>query len=375
MAAWAVLVLAAPYFAVPTFEGAKVTPFSGPHWHNPYQGFRARFLKVNLHAHSRAWLGLTAGANSPDELISAYAAAGYDAAAVSNYHQVTHLRGASLPTVRAYEHGLNFSKSHRLVLGVDHAMPFDFPVATRSGRQWVLNALGEPGALVALNHPSLREGHSCADVQALTGYQLIEVHNVYAVSLFEWDCALSAGRRVWAVGNDDAHGAREESIGVAWNMIGAADASEGRLLEALAAGRSYVVRGERGRMDVEVLALSLDGEGGVSLELSAVAERVDWIGDGGQLLQRDEGVSAARYVLQKRDRYVRAVVRTPITELVLNPVVRTRGVWVAPVASIDWPVTVGGWVLWVGGAGLLAWVSRRRPALRLIVSEKRPRAA
>ncbi|MDP3234294.1 MAG: hypothetical protein Q8S33_21175 [Myxococcales bacterium] len=367
-----VLVLIAPLAAVPSYDFPGKRPFEGDSWANPYEGWQGPFLKVNLHAHSRAWGGLTAGQTSPDELAHAYAERGFAALAVSNYHQVTRVDAAPLPMIRAYEHGLNLSKSHRLVLGTDDAIGVDFPISTRSSRQWVLDVLGHSGGLVGLTHPSLRQGHSCQDVEALTGFQLLEVHNPYARSLAEWDCALSAGRLAWAVGNDDAHSAREESIGIAWNMVGAEAATEGALLGAIGSGRSYVVRGERGRMDVQVVSLEVDEVGAMTLSLDGAA-RVEWLVDSGAVQHVEESVSVSRFVPSPGVHYVRAVVRTPITELVLNPIVRS-GRWSRPVATIDWVTTFGFWAGWLAAAAAFAWLGRPRAHLRL-VAEPVKRAA
>lgn len=367
-----VLVLVAPLAAVPAYDFPARRPFDGDTWANPYAGWRGPFLKVNLHAHSRAWGGLTAGGTSADELAHAYAQRGFAALAVSNYHQVTRLDAAPLPMIRAYEHGINWTKSHRLVLGSDDAMGVDFPISTRSSRQWVLDVLGHSAALIGLNHPSLRQGHSCQDVEAMTGFQLLEIHNPYATSLVEWDCALSAGRLAWAVGNDDAHSTREESIGVAWNMVGAELATEGTLLEAIGAGRSYVVRGEGGRMDVRLVSLEVDDAGAMTLALDGPA-RVEWLIDRGAQQQADDDVSVSRFVPPPGAHYVRAVVRTPISELVLNPVVRS-GRWTSPVATIDWGLTFASWAGWLLAAALVSRLRQPRPQLRL-VEEPKKRAA
>ncbi|MCA2976718.1 MAG: hypothetical protein INH37_00395 [Myxococcaceae bacterium] len=364
------LVLTAPVVAVPSYDFPAPRPFSGERWHNPYAGWRGRFLKVNLHAHSGAWLGLTAGADTPEAMARRYAEFGYDALALSNYHQVTEVEGAPLPMLRAYEHGYNLSKAHRLVLGTSTPVNLDFPLSTRSMRQWLLDVLGARSALVGLNHPSLRAGHDCDEVERLTGFRLLEVHNAYATSHLEWDCALTAGRLAWGIGNDDSHSAREEGIGVAWNMVAAEAPTEAALLEALAAGRSYTVRGERGRMDVRVVEVSQDEPGLFRLELDGPA-RVEWVVDG-SVRQADDSVSTARFSAPVRSgHYVRAVVRTPITEILLNPFVRA-GAWTPPVATIDWPLTALGWVAWLVGAAVTAWLRpRATPRLRLVHRDER----
>lgn len=361
------LLVTAPLALLPAYRFPAPKPFLGKTWRNPYAGVSGPFHRVNLHAHSRAWGGLTAGTHSPLEMAQAYARLGYGAAAISNYHQIASVEDSPLPLVPAYEHGLNVTKSHRLVLGAERAVLLDFPLSTRSMRQWILELLRETG-VVALNHPSLRDGHSCRDLEALTGYQLVEVHNAYAVSLHEWDCALSAGRLAWAVGNDDAHSARDESIGVAWNMVATRELSARAVIDAVASGRSYVVRGERSQLDAELIGLERDGDEFV-VRLTGPA-RIEWRTDGGVLRHAEDGVSSSRFTPHFTDHYVRVVVRTPRTELVLNPVVR-QGAWTAPVATVDWPVTLAGVGAWSLGVAALARSTRPRRRLRLVSDHRR----
>lgn len=363
------LIAVAPIAAVPAYDFPEARPFSGSSWRNPYEGWWGGFQKVNLHSHSKAWGGITAGASSSEALANTYVQWGFKALAISNYFEVTHLDAPPLPMVRAYEHGLNFTKSHRLVLGTDDVVALDFPISTRSARQWLLNVIGRSGALVGLNHPALRQGHACSDTEALTGYQLFEVHNPYATSAFEWDCALSAGRLVWAMGNDDSHSTREEGIGIAWNMVGTQALDETSILSALGQGRSYVVRGERGQMDAEVLGLTVDASGAMRVELSQPAARVEWLTDGGSVRQVDLDVDRSTFTPHPHDHYVRVVIRTPRTEVVLNPIVRS-GNWTAPVASIDWPLTFGSWFAWLVGAAAVAWLGRPRQHLRLVSMQR-----
>lgn len=364
------MLLIAPFVVVPSYDFPQPVLFRGPSWMNPYAGWSGPGHKVNLHSHSRVWGGITAGEDTPEAMARIYADWGFEALALSNYHQVTTVEQPALPMVRAYEHGFNVTKSHRLVLGTDRAITIDFPVSTRSGRQWLLDVLRDTGGIVGLNHPSLRAGHDCEDVQALTGYQLFEVHNAYATSFFEWDCALSAGRLAWAMGNDDSHAAQEEKIGVAWNMIGSTGTSEHELLSALTSGHSYVVRGERGRMDVNLVSFTVEPEQ-MTVELSGPADRIEWYSDGGMLRQIDSGVSRSVFVPHRTDHYVRAVIATPRTQMVLNPAVRF-GNWTAPVATVNWPLTIAGWSAWFLSALLLERVTRKKPIVRLV---SLPRAA
>jgi hypothetical protein len=54
-------------------------------------------------------------------------------------------------------------------------------------------------------HPALLGGHSTADLRQLSGYDGLEVlnHRVPPATT-QWDAALSSGRAVWAMANDDS---------------------------------------------------------------------------------------------------------------------------------------------------------------------------
>jgi hypothetical protein len=77
-------------------------------------------------------------------------------------------------TFPEYEQGWNVQKAHRPAIGGDA-------------------------------HPALLGGHSTADLRQLSGYDGLEVlnHRVPPATT-QWDAALSSGRAVWAMANDDS---------------------------------------------------------------------------------------------------------------------------------------------------------------------------
>src|ERR1700760_4488404 len=83
--------LAALYLWCPVHRFPAPRPFHGQHWYNPYATVTSdmQWWKVNLHAHTHAWLGLTNGHGSADDARARYRAMGYDAAPVSNYQAIT----------------------------------------------------------------------------------------------------------------------------------------------------------------------------------------------------------------------------------------------------------------------------------------------
>jgi hypothetical protein len=118
-------------------------------------------------------------------------------------------------------------------------------------------------------------------------------------------------------------------------------------------------------MDVQVTSLEIDEDGAMTLSLDAPA-RVEWLVDGGAMQQADEGVSVSRFMPPPGAHYVRGVVRTPITEIVLNPIVRS-GRWTRPVATIDWGQTFAWWAGWLIAAAAFAWLGRPNH-LRLVAT-------
>ena len=62
----ALVLLVLPYVWAPLYHFPDPAPFSGSDWLNPYAGVTAGWKRANLHAHGRAWSGLTNGAQPDD---------------------------------------------------------------------------------------------------------------------------------------------------------------------------------------------------------------------------------------------------------------------------------------------------------------------
>lgn len=323
----------------PRYDFAPATPFAGSTWRDPYAlSSGGRWLAVNLHAHAKAWGGLTNGHEPPEVVREAYRGLGYDVAVVSDYMKVG-------DGFRAYEHGLNARKSHRLVLGAGSVFPFDLPWPSVHGLQWVLERLRAPGVVVALNHPALGPGHSPEEVAKLSGFQLVEVVSPYATSVPAWDAALGAGRAAWAIGDDDSHGVGDlAKLGRAFTWVRADSTDEAAVLAALAQGRTVAVKGaprssptlSRFELHDGHLSLGFDGEvGGLRL-----------VGPGGVELHRQPGGALEAWPLPELA-YVRAEASTVAGgTLWLNPVVRWNGEALpAPEARVDWAASGVRWTL------------------------------
>jgi hypothetical protein len=343
---WLLLLSRAPSLVAPVYRFPPPTPFTGEAWLNPYAGVRGPWLLANFHAHARAWLGLTNGHQSPSQLREAYRAQGYDVASVSNYMQVVHVGGDGPLEVPAYEHGFNVRKSHRLVLNPSRVSFREVPVPDVNGQQWVLDGLAEPGALVVVPHPMLRNGYSDQELAQLTGYQLMEVLSPFAQSEQSWEAALNAGRRVWAIGDDDAHDARKpHEVGAAWTLVAARERSVEGVLEALEAGAMVAFMGPQAPGSFSLVRAEVVGREYV-VEFDRPVASVRFMGpDQVQFAEFDQ-VRAARLTLPPVA-WVRVVALSDAGErMLLNPILRWSGHPTPPLeARVDVWASAPRWAL------------------------------
>lgn len=362
-------VLALPYARGPVYRFPTPAPFSGATLVNPYASLGESWQRANLHAHGRAWSGLTNGRRQSDEeIVRAYRSFGYSVAGVSDYQHIAALDG--VPTLPIYEHGYNLGKRHQLAIGARKVSWFDFPLGqTLSHQQFVIDSVGASADLIALAHPSSRDGYTPENLAQLTRYHLIELINGPFLFDDAWDAALSAGRAVWAIGNDDTHDLGDpKRTAMAWTMINAPSASLPDIVDALRSGRSYAVsRTNESASTVETF-LDTATVQDATLTVTTVGEPSTFIfvGQNGLRRRTVKDATSASYRFDRDDTYIRTVIQSPRTSMFLNPIVRTEGgQHHAPAATIN---IAGTWML-RGSlaiaciALLLAYRERRRPVV------------
>lgn len=330
------------YGRSPVYHFPAAQEFRGNRLFNPYSANADRWYKANLHAHVRAWGGVTNGRSTADETVARYRALGYDVAAVSNYHEIAATNPGELAV---YEHGYSLNKSHLLVIGARHVDWWDYPLLEGTDeKQHRIDRLRADGALIVLAHPELRHGFTVRDLQRLTGYEAVEVASHFGNAESYWDAGLSAGRLSTAVGGDDSHNSADpRQTGRVWTMIAARSTTPADIVDAIRAGETYVVvsRVGEGLADVALRAVETHGD---TIRVSVVGERgtITFIGQNGRVLSATRNTHSARYVLPFGEPYARAVVQTLSTRLILNPVVRSLGGHpTAPVASSGAAARVG----------------------------------
>jgi hypothetical protein len=360
------LAVSLPYLRGPLYRFPAPTRFAGPKFLNPYSGLRDTWQRANLHAHGRAWSGLTNGRQSDEQIVRAYTSFGYTVAGISNYQRI--VATGDGPTVRLYEHGYNLGKRHQLAIGARRVAWFDFPLwQSISHKQFVIDRVADTAELVAIAHPSSREAYTLDDLQQLTGYQLLEVVNGPFRYERPWDAALSAGRAVWALGNDDTHDLTDPArTAMAWTMINAPSPSSGDIVDALRAGRSYAVsRTNETASAIETVVGNVKFSDG-TLAVSCVGEPSTFVfvGQNGKVRKTVKAAMSASYTFRDEDTYIRTVIRSPRTAMFLNPVLRYDGDRPpAPAATVDMARTwlLRGTFALAGAALFLIYRDRRRP--------------
>ena len=354
-----------PYAWGPVYRFPEAIPFSGTQLWNPYKSLGGRWQRANLHAHGHAWGGITSGAQSDQAVADRYRRLGYDVAGVSNYQSIAAYKGVD--TLPLYEHGFNIGKNHQLAIGARSVDWFDFLFwQTPSNQQYVIDRLKSSAELVSLNHPSSRGAYDLDAMHQLTGYDLIEVVNGPFTAEDVWDAALSAGRPVWAVANDDTHDLNDtHRIGVGWNMVDARSAATGDIVSALGQGRFYAALRTGALEGAGITTLSgvhVDGET-MRVELRGAGSDITFIGQDGTVRSKVQDTLAAAYTFTASDTYVRTVVTTPQTTLFLNPVIRWNGTSLPePAATINtaWTWTQRGGIA-LACVALFIRVRARRP--------------
>ncbi len=198
-----------PYFNTCIYDFPDPKPFSGQNFFNPYKGLEnADWYVGNFHAHANAWYGTMNGKGTNDDMYRTFLdSMGYDIIAISNYQKPDISPEHAAYSIPTYEHGYGLAKIHHIVIGAESASWMEYPFyQTIHHKQHILNHLRERDDIVlTIAHPRRRNGFSLDDVQKLTGYDCMETWNRLMYSRAHWDAALSAGRPVFMMSNDDTH--------------------------------------------------------------------------------------------------------------------------------------------------------------------------
>ena len=328
------------YLITPRYQFREGRPFQGDYLYNPYQDMDPdQWKQYNFHCHSRKHLGLTNGRLSKEtDIDSIYQAMGYDHYGISDYmHINTHGidRRDYLP---AYEHGYGLiHKTHQLCLGAETVVWMDYPfMQSLDMKQHLLNVLQQHCRFAIPAHAPFYQGYRVRDMRYLSGYRLLEVGNPYGEAFEYWDAALSTGHRVYGIGSDDSHKVlNPNEVGRYFTMVNTQSMEPDEVCDALEKGCAYAVnfhiyydqpfalKVERMHELPHLTRCELVGDT-LFVETDArIIEIAEFIGQDGKVLQHEEELQQARYVIQPDDTYVRVMLRLPnLTFFYLNPITR-----------------------------------------------------
>ena len=327
------------YLFCPQLDFKTTSAFSGRNWYDPYDSLPANdWVKCNFHAHTKDWGGVTCGNGTAKDLYNVYANLHYRVHCISEYQKINKEYAKDSNYVPAYEHGYNLMKTHQLVIGDNTVTWADFLLPqTRSNKQWILSHLSSsPKDIVVLNHPIVRGAYSPEDMNYLTGFQCIEVLNPNARSFSVWDAALSDGKPIFITANDDLHYVLDRwDSGRFCTWLNVEKANKESVVKALKSGKGYgmevgfiphedaTTRRKRIRDKLPYLKSCEIQHDSLVVEFSKPACQIQFVGQGGKVLQQNEQTEKAYYSLKDNDTYVRtAVVFSDSAKIYLNPVYR-----------------------------------------------------
>ena len=365
------------YLSVPTYSFREPKPFEGEYLYNPYQDMNPDlWKKYHFHCHSRKFFGVTNGRKSKEATIdSVYQALGYDHYGISDYMGINPHNAEKEDYIPAYEHGYGlFHKTHQICIGAESVYRPDFLfMQNLNMKQHMINKLGERCRFVMPAHASFTTGYKVNDMVLLSNYRLLEVLNPYGNAFEHWDKALSNGHRVYALGDDDTHDITDHhEVCHNLTMINTQSLVADSVYEALDKGLCYAVefdnwfhhpmtlaeKAEQVHALPYLTCAQLVGDTLFIETSSPTMQEVQFIGQDGKVLKKEEKVATAYYVIQPEDQYVRTEINVNgLQHFYLNPV--TRHMTPEPVDQrldfINKPQTYLYWFVYIVAIAAMIW--------------------
>ena len=324
----------------PVYDFRAPRPFSGPDIFNPYRDLDTAncWKRANFHTHTRVKgpFPMNECEEWPDETLAEYEKFGYDIVTFSNHNELTvHPTDPALQ-VNVYEQGYSPFKFHKLVFGSDRVKHYDPLVPLlASQKQFELDRLGDGSDFIQINHPYRTVGTSRRHLEALSGYEIMELDTGISTENEYWDWALSAGHYSFGLANDDFHHIDNSvNIAVRCNFLCTPSGRYEDLKETLLGGCFYAMRvPDYGWGDWEikyeknkdlpyVKDIGLDG-GTVHMTVSEPADSIRVTGQDHRTLALVQKCDSIAYTMKPEDSYARLTAYFPEGEVIYsNPFAR-----------------------------------------------------
>lgn len=318
---------------------APPTSFKGDSLYNPYKEINASHAKIaNFHAHAQN--GLLNGKGEPEDVLNQYKKIGVDIAGVSQYNKIDQSLVETGSSIPVYEHGTNLGKTHQLVIGARQVVSKDYPFfQTIHNKQEILERISlDSQNVIALTHPDLSHGYNVEDIKFLHYYDLMEVLSPYANSIAYWDTALSSGKPIFAIGNDDVHDVFDHNeLGRFVNIVFSESMSKEHIVQALKKGQSAILwlkqeTNESLERKLEKISsaknifssLSVGGDT-ISLKFEHAIQQLDVITDNGIRYASLSPDSSYKIVMKPEHSYLRfeAALKDG-SKIIFNPIFRNN---------------------------------------------------
>ena len=271
----------------------------------------AVWLKGNLHTHTAE----SDGDSPPAEVAQWYRDRGYDFLVITDHDKLTKLdapRGLVLVAGEEVTDRLPKKPLHVNAIGLTRVVVPQHGTTPVEVLQRNIDAVRAAGGVPLINHPNFGWAFDADELLQLRDFTLLEIASGHpyvntqgppsAESM--WDALLTKGRRVYGVAVDDSHhwkrplGDTDVALpGKAWVVVHA-ERDAKSIVAALERGEFYASTG-----------VELEEASGTKVkvrEKNGAHYRIQFIGDGGRVLQETQGL-AASYAL-RNERYVRAKV-------------------------------------------------------------------
>lgn len=227
-----------------------------------------RWYRGNTHTHTLN----SDGENTPDDVVRWYRSNGYQFLVITDHEYLTDAAALNaifgrderflvIPgqevTGRAEGKPVHVNQIGAKELVMPATLPTIFEVLQRD-----VTMVHEAGAIAQINHPNFGWALSGADLARVENATLVEIWNGHpqvnnlggggtpsAESM--WDTALTAGKRLFAIADDDAHHFKTEHLADAasaapnrgWIYVRAEKLTEAAILDAIRRGDFYASNG------------------------------------------------------------------------------------------------------------------------------------
>jgi hypothetical protein len=333
------------YFLAPIYDFQEPEPFSGDQWYNPYHDIdTGNWRRANFHFHTERWAGVTSGSGTEEECYEQFNRLGYTVAALSHYQHITEFQKDSPYYIPTYEHGFGIRKKHQILIGARDVLWFDYSIIQNiNHKQHILNLLRDDSEIVAVAHPDWENGYTKEDMKYLSNYDLMEVLDNNWRSFPQWDAALSAGKPVYMLGDDDGHDISDPYVvGRRCTYINSPTRNSDDLIRNLKSGNAFgadiYMREnepfEEKEQQVQWIPKITDvriQNDTLWVRTDTIAMKFTFIGQDGKPRKVQYLTDAGWYKLQPEDTYIRTEVvffsqyNHPGTIFYLNPVFRYNG--------------------------------------------------